>query len=69
MKLDKYKKSLIDFEIQDEVLKLKLIIRARKGMVSRAYVLEKLNRILSRVPIALDYEKQQEFIKIKEAPE
>ena len=57
--LTPYEKSLVfPHSIKNEVLKLKIIIEAKDGMISRAYVLEKLNRILGGVPIMLDRSKQ-----------
>jgi len=61
--LTPYEKSLVfPFNIKNEVLKLKIIIESMGGtisvMISRAYVLEKLNRILGGVPIMLDRSKQ-----------
>lgn len=59
-----YERSLTSFSLRDEVLKLRLIVQESKELIHPSYVLEKLNRILNCMPIALDPGKQHEFDRI-----
>ena len=59
-----YKKSFIELNPYWECIKLKIIIEGKKGPVFRNYILEKINRIINKVPISLDYEKQVKFNQI-----
>jgi len=66
-----YEHSLVSFNWRDEVKKLGLIVQDRmeqEPTIYRSYVIEKLVRILTEVPIALDAGKQEQFNRWKQGP-
>ena len=60
-----YERSLHEFNVRDEVLKLSLIVEESKAPIYPSYILEKLERISNGVPIALDLLKQAKFNELK----
>jgi len=67
-----YEQSMVSFNMRDEVKKLGLIIQGpmeREPTIFRSYVLGKLVRILTEIPITLDGEKQEQFNRWKHGPE
>ena len=65
--MDAYEKTFVNFDLRDEVLKLRLILKENDNFfIGRNYVLEKVDRMLSGVPITLDYSKQRKFNEIKQ---
>ena len=60
-----YQRSLHEFNVRDEVLKLSLIVEESKAPIYPSYILEKLERISNGVPIALDLLKQAKFNQLK----
>lgn len=56
-----YERSLTSFSLRDEVLKLRLIVQESKAPIYPSYIMEKLNRLVNGIPIALDLVKQREF--------
>lgn len=63
--LTPYEQSFYDFNLANEVIKLRLIVRASNAPIHPPYILEKLNRIVDGIPISLDMGKQQEYNRIK----
>ena len=60
-----YELSRTSFNIWDEVLKLRLIVQESSAPIHPSYLLEKIDRTLRGIPIALDPGKQTEFNLIK----
>jgi len=63
--LTQYEWSRLHPQMHDEVLKLKLIFKESTEPIYPSCILEKLERILTGAPIALDLAKQLEFNRIK----
>jgi len=60
-----YERSLHEFNVRDEVLKLSLIVEESKAPIYPSYILEKLERISNGMPIHLDLLKQAKFNELK----